>query len=179
MTTAEDALTAVRDASAALTLAIGHKDPRLAAVEPEVLALQRTLTRVQTLLAMHPDLAIGDELPAGAMPPEEEMQRITTNAALEMAIAIPSGPVTVRLQASPLHDGSYEDTLRHWINDRLLTAQPDGIGFSLDLSGFVAFLADTFIVEDEEPFAPTKMTPMTPARRKLFQAFGPREKEDT
>lgn len=180
MTTAADALKAVTDASAALTLAIGHKDPRLGAIEPELRALQQAVARVQTLLVMHPDLALNETLPAGAMPPEEEMQRIATNAALEMAIAVPNGPVTVHLQAQPLHDGSYEDSLRQWINNRCLTAQPAGMGFTLDLTGFVSFLADTFTTrsEEEDPIHPSEIRPMTPARRKLLKKFGPRQEEE-
>ncbi|HZL06405.1 MAG TPA: hypothetical protein VFE45_13485 [Coriobacteriia bacterium] len=179
MTKTEEVLRAVQDASAALTLALGDQET-LAGVAPQIDRLQRALARAQTLLVMHPELSLNDDVPAGALPPEEEMERIATIASLRLATSLPSAPVTVTLRAPALQDGSYEDTLRQWLDDRTLTAQPDGMGYVLDLSGLVSFLADTFIPpEEDDIIEASKAREMTPARRKLYQAFGPREKEDT
>ncbi len=98
-TTAHVAVTAVQHSIALLTYELGVMAPTtpLAALGERIHALQRALARVEVLTTMHPDLALDDGLPAGAMPADELATVLAQETELEQLVMFRPAPTTVTL----------------------------------------------------------------------------------
>jgi hypothetical protein len=194
MTTAISALTAVTDASVALTLALSDLPPDalLSTLQPQFDALSRAISRVIVTAAMHPDLRADDAMPRHSMTPEDKADRIMSVTLLEAAATLPSSTCKVTLRAEPLHDDSIEDAVRSFVDGQVITAVPAGLYLSLDIAPIVSEIVDRFLPRDEEePIMAKKkkdddgeeydvdiatVEPPTKAQLRLQRRFGPREK---
>jgi hypothetical protein len=151
-------------------------DRPIAELTPALESLQRAISRVQTFIAMHPDVTKGDPVPAGSVPDDDALDAFMDVATLEAALRLPSASTTVTLAAEPLGDGSPEDALRHWLDGRTLVLKPSGTGYVGDANMLAAMLAEGFLApadDDVDPNPPTASD--TPARDTLRKTFGPRE----
>lgn len=98
-TPAQVALTAVHHSIALLTLDLGVMDPDapLTTLGERVHRLQRALSRIEVLTAMHPDLTLADCLPPGAMPDDELAQVLADETELARLVEYRPAPTTVTL----------------------------------------------------------------------------------
>jgi len=193
MTTALSALTAVTDASVALTLALSDLPPdaMLSQIKPTLDTLSRAVSRATVTIVMHPELRADDAMPRHAVTPEDEADRVMSVTLLEAAATLPSSACRIILRAEPLRDGSIEDDVRSFMNGRVVTAAPAGLYLSLDVAPIVSEIVDRFLPRDEEEpimakkkqddddeydFDPATAEPPSKAQLKLQHRFGPREK---
>lgn len=169
----------VRDAATHFNYAVSMAKPStpISEIFEPLIRLERAVSRATVLAQMHPRLELDAPAPAGAISDQDKVDQMLTTAALEHALTLPSGPASVTLRAKPLEDGSPEDQIRQWLDGRSLTGKPDGGGYEVDLSGLVAFLADTFFPDDADLGAGIPMSD-TPAARSLRERFGPRRRKE-
>ena len=145
---------AVTDAAAALTLAVTDlpSNAPFDAVQPQLDALARAVSRANITMAMHPELNIGQALPRYAMTQDDRDDQYMSVAALSIAASMPSEPVRITLYCEPRNDGSREDELRSHFHMRSAVADPANFGYKVDLGLLISRAAQDLLPEPEEFF---------------------------
>lgn len=121
-----DALEALTSATALLTEAIGTLGEQpIAVLEPRLDSVQRALSRMTVLTAMDPTCSQWADAPRHAIPGDELAEWSRQAAELDALVAIPAGPVAIRVHATA-PAGASGDT---WsvcsvLDQRILMAQP-------------------------------------------------------
>jgi hypothetical protein len=154
MTTTYDAISALSRAAGALTLS-AERSPGapLSWLESEIATLDRAMTRMRVLLAMHPDSRVDQPMPAGSLSEDDRLDRARVLDALQTAAAMPSEPVTVRLVAIQLeHDDTHEAVLRELLDQRVLLAVPNGDHYIADVGPIARDIATRFLPETLETY---------------------------
>ncbi|GIG30208.1 hypothetical protein [Cellulomonas marina] len=143
MTTAHDALHRVLDAFAYVTLAAGelsHED-RLADVLPALDLLDRTMRRVRTIVAMHPETRVGGPVQDTLFALEDLQDARHVEDTVAAVAALPSAPVRLTLRSDGL-SGPVGAMLGSATDGQVLTAVPDGEGYLVDLAPLLQRVAD-------------------------------------
>ena len=141
-----DALDAVIDAAAVLTLARGELDPASGTIGCLTERLERlacAVARAHVVATVTPDAAL-DSTALPSFPPEDAAEHAADLATLRAIATLPAEPVTVRFHARPLGDGSLEDALRTWLHGQQLRAVPDGAMYGVDGNRLAADIAGRF-----------------------------------
>jgi hypothetical protein len=154
-TNGDDALAAISDAAAVVALTITLLDPEEAILDilPTLERLARAVSRVQTLVALHPEITRAHPLPRGSLSPGDAADRTMTIDALETALAMPSEPVPIILRANLMDDGSAEGRLRRRLNGHVITGTPQGNLYTADVTSLVTIMAQEFLPPEPEPLS--------------------------
>lgn len=184
MTKIDEALAAVTDAATLFNVElIRTADAPISALDDVIGTLDRAISRVQVLIAMHPELTRNDDAPRGSIPAEELVEHADTLKALEEAFSLPTEPARIVLRASARNDGTIEDFVRSLLNGRHLIGQPSVIGWYDTEVGALADLIAAEFPRDQQQTDDTDDTddeiePDSEALRALRRrALGPREEE--
>ena len=148
MTKIDQALTAVTDAATLLNVElIRTTGAPISGLDDAIGTLSRAVSRVQVLIAMHPELTREDPAPRGAIPDDELSEHADTIRALEEAFALPTEPARLMLRAHVRHDGTVEDLVREHLDGRHLLARPTPTGwYNVDVDALAEILAAALAV---------------------------------
>lgn len=151
MRTARDCLDAIADAAAVVNHATAMlpDGAPLATVSEQLDLLSRAVARAQVLITVEPDAVLDKPLDGPVFTDQDRADRAMTIDALEVALSMPSSPVTVRMRVRHLGDETKEDAIRRWLDHIGFTAVPDGHGYAIDGNRFVAEPAERFLDPDD------------------------------